>query len=199
MQVSLVCCYGGSSKGPQMGAMMRGVDICVATPGRLLDFINSNIAKTKRCSLLILDEADRMLDMGFEPQIRQIAEQIRPDRQTLMFSATWPKDVRKLAADFHKNPVHLNVGSLDLAANHNILQTIECLEDHQKNKKLFEILDNILGEDEKTKTLIFVETKRKADDLTRWMRQDGWPALCIHGDKEQKERELVLAGLFYFI
>ena len=109
-----------------------------------------------------------------------------------MFSATWPKEVRTLAADFHKDAVFLNVGSLELAANHNIQQYVEVIEECQKASRLFELLTHI-GEQRENKTLIFVETKRKADELTRSMRRDGWPALCIHGDKAQSERDWVLS------
>jgi len=89
--------YGGAPKGPQIRDLQRGVEIVIATPGRLIDMIESGKTNLKRVTYLVLDEADRMLDMGFEPQIRKIVGQIRPDRQTLMFSATWPKDVQKLA------------------------------------------------------------------------------------------------------
>ncbi|ETN69467.1 DEAD/DEAH box helicase, partial [Necator americanus] len=170
--LKMACLFGGASKGPQARDLERGVDIVVATPGRLLDFLDNGTTNMKRCSYLVLDEADRMLDMGFEPQIRKIIGQIRPDRQTLMFSATWPKEVRALAADFQRDAAFLNVGSMELAANHNITQLV----------------------DPECKTIIFVETKRKADDLTRWMRRDGWPTLCIHGDKNQGERDWVLSG-----
>lgn len=89
--------YGGAPKGPQIRDLQHGVEIVIATPGRLIDMIESGKTNLKRVTYLVLDEADRMLDMGFEPQIRKIVGQIRPDRQTLMFSATWPKDVQKLA------------------------------------------------------------------------------------------------------
>ncbi|KAL3082856.1 hypothetical protein niasHS_010658 [Heterodera schachtii] len=192
MKLDVTCCYGGAPKAGQANDLRRGVDICVATPGRILDFMEANTTNMRRCTFLVLDEADRMLDMGFEPQIRKIVGQIRPDRQSLMFSATWPKEVRSLAADFQVNPVHLNVGSLELAANHNIQQHVEVIDEYSKQGRLFELLDHIMRQRE-CKTLIFVETKRKADDITRNMRRDGWPALCIHGDKEQKEREWVLS------
>ena len=89
--------YGGAPKGPQIRDLQRGVEIVIATPGRLIDMLESLKTNLRRVTYLVLDEADRMLDMGFEPQIRKIISQIRPDRQTLMFSATWPKDVQKLA------------------------------------------------------------------------------------------------------
>ena len=119
------CVYGGASKGPQLRDLERGVEICIATPGRLIDFLEQRKTNLRRCTYLVLDEADRMLDMGFEPQIRKIIDQVRPDRQTLMWSATWPKDVRKLADDFLTNNIHVQVGSLNISANHDILQIID--------------------------------------------------------------------------
>lgn len=89
--------YGGAPKGPQIRDLQRGVEVVIATPGRLIDMLESQKTNLRRVTYLVMDEADRMLDMGFEPQIRKIVSQIRPDRQTLMFSATWPKDVQKLA------------------------------------------------------------------------------------------------------
>ncbi|KAI1713076.1 DEAD/DEAH box helicase domain-containing protein [Ditylenchus destructor] len=191
MGLSITCLFGGASKGPQAGDLKRGVDVCIATPGRLLDFLETGTTNMMRCTFLVLDEADRMLDMGFEPQIRKIVSQIRPDRQTLMFSATWPKDVRALAADFQVDPVFLNVGSLELSANHNIHQHVEVIDEFEKQGRLFQLLEHIMKQPE-CKTIIFTDTKRKADDLTRGMRRDGWPALCIHGDKNQSERDWVL-------
>ncbi|KAI6207733.1 DNA RNA helicase domain containing protein [Aphelenchoides besseyi] len=192
MNLSSTCLFGGASKHGQASDLRRGVDVCIATPGRLLDFLENNTTNMNRCSFLVLDEADRMLDMGFEPQIRKIVSQIRNDRQTLMFSATWPKEIRQLAADFQVDPVFLNVGSMELSANHNIEQIVEIMDEHRKQPRLFQILENRLR-DNGARIIIFVETKRKADELTREMRRDGWPALCIHGDKEQRERDWVLA------
>ncbi|XP_037621562.1 probable ATP-dependent RNA helicase DDX17 isoform X1 [Sebastes umbrosus] len=191
-RIKSTCVYGGAPKGPQIRDLERGVEICIATPGRLIDFLESGKTNLRRCTYLVLDEADRMLDMGFEPQIRKIVEQIRPDRQTLMWSATWPKDVRQLAEDFLRDHVQINVGALELSANHNILQIVDVCNETEKDQKLFQLMEEIMAEKE-NKTIIFVETKKRCDDLTRRMRRDGWPAMCIHGDKSQPERDWVLA------
>ncbi|XP_066287602.1 probable ATP-dependent RNA helicase DDX17 isoform X1 [Branchiostoma lanceolatum] len=190
-RIKNTCVYGGAPKGPQLRDLERGVEICIATPGRLIDFLEAGKTNLRRCTYLVLDEADRMLDMGFEPQIRKIIEQIRPDRQTLMWSATWPKEVRQLAEEFLHEYVQVNIGALSLCANHNILQIIDVVHEHEKDQKLIRLLEEIMGEKE-NKTIIFVETKRRVDDLTRRMRRDGWPAMCIHGDKSQPERDWVL-------
>uniref|UniRef100_A0A8C2DVI8 RNA helicase n=1 Tax=Cyprinus carpio TaxID=7962 RepID=A0A8C2DVI8_CYPCA len=154
-RIKSTCVYGGAPKGPQIRDLERGVEICIATPGRLIDFLEAGKTNLRRCTYLVLDEADRMLDMGFEPQIRKIVDQIRPDRQTLMWSATWPKEVRQLAEDFLHDYVQINIGALELSANHNILQIVDvCMENEKDNK---------------------------------------WPAMCIHGDKSQPERDWVLS------
>ncbi|XP_051240042.1 probable ATP-dependent RNA helicase DDX5 [Dicentrarchus labrax] len=195
-RLKTTCIYGGAPKGPQIRDLERGVEICIATPGRLIDFLECGKTNLRRCTYLVLDEADRMLDMGFEPQIRKIVEQIRPDRQTLMWSATWPKEVRQLAEDFLKDYVQINIGALQLSANHNILQIVDVCNDMEKEDKLIRLLEEIMSEKE-NKTIIFVETKRRCDELTRRMRRDGWPAMGIHGDKSQQERDWVLNEFRY--
>ncbi|XP_015590835.1 ATP-dependent RNA helicase dbp2 [Cephus cinctus] len=190
-QVRNTCIFGGAPKGPQARDLERGVEICIATPGRLIDFLERGTTNLRRCTYLVLDEADRMLDMGFEPQIRKIVEQIRPDRQTLMWSATWPKEVRNLAEEFLTDYIQINVGSLQLAANHNILQIVDVCEEYEKEGKLMKLLEEISNEPE-NKTIIFVETKRKVDDITRAINRYGWQAIGIHGDKSQQERDYVL-------
>nr|XP_020451760.1 probable ATP-dependent RNA helicase DDX17 isoform X1 [Monopterus albus] len=190
-RIKSTCVYGGAPKGPQIRDLERGVEICIATPGRLIDFLEAGKTNLRRCTYLVLDEADRMLDMGFEPQIRKIVEQIRPDRQTLMWSATWPKEVRQLAEDFLRDYIQINIGALELSANHNILQIVDVCMENEKDHKLFQLMEEIMAEKE-NKTIIFVETKKRCDDLTRRMRRDGWPAMCIHGDKSQPERDWVL-------
>ena len=202
------CVYGGVPKGGQIRDLSRGVEVCIATPGRLIDMLEAGKTNLRRVTYLVLDEADRMLDMGFEPQIRKIIGQIRPDRQTLMWSATWPKDVRQLASDYLNDYIQVNVGSMDLSANHRITQIVEVVSDFEKRDRMTKHLEQIM-EDRTNKILIFTSTKRVADDITRFLRQDGWPALCrflttsannnsltfsaaIHGDKQQNERDWVL-------
>ncbi|CAD6886969.1 unnamed protein product [Tilletia controversa] len=186
-----VAVYGGVPKGQQIRELQRGAEIVIATPGRLIDMLESGKTNLRRVTYLVMDEADRMLDMGFEPQIRKILSQIRPDRQTLMFSATWPKEVQSLARDFLRDGIQVNIGSHELAANHRVKQIIEICTDYEKRGKLVKHLDMISQEN--AKVLIFTNTKRIADELTKHLRQDGWPALAIHGDKQQQERDWVLA------
>lgn len=186
------CIFGGSPKGPQARDLERGVEICIATPGRLIDFLEKGTTNLRRCTYLVLDEADRMLDMGFEPQIRKIIEQIRPDRQVLMWSATWPKEVQALAEDFLTDYIQINIGSLTLAANHNIRQIIEICQEHEKETKLSHLLREI-GTERGSKMIIFVETKKKVDDITKTIKREGWSAISIHGDKSQPERDYVLS------
>jgi ATP-dependent RNA helicase DDX5/DBP2 len=183
--------YGGAGKGPQQLKLQMGLDVCVACPGRLLDFLEEDTTNLQRCTYLVLDEADRMLDMGFEPQIRSIVSQIRSDRQTLMFSATWPTEVRELADDFLRDPVFLNVGSLELSANPNITQHVQVVDEGEKETQFFRLLKSIVKEPN-YKVIVFTQTKRKADNLTRAMRRARFPAVAIHGDKSQTERDWVL-------
>ncbi|CAG0916311.1 unnamed protein product [Notodromas monacha] len=189
--VRSACVFGGAPKGPQLRQLSQGVEILVATPGRLIDFLELDKTNFRRTTYLVLDEADRMLDMGFEPQIRKIVGQIRPDRQTLMWSATWPKEVRKLAEDFLTDYIQVNVGSLQLSANHSILQIVDVCQEWEKDEKLFRLLEEI-SQNRERKTLIFTETKKGADELTRRMRREGYSAMTIHGDKSQPERDAVL-------
>uniref|UniRef100_A0A061S6D8 RNA helicase n=1 Tax=Tetraselmis sp. GSL018 TaxID=582737 RepID=A0A061S6D8_9CHLO len=342
-RIKNTCVYGGAPKGPQIRDLRGGVEICIATPGRLIDMLDSRITNLRRVTYLVLDEADRMLDMGFEPQIKKIVNQIRPDRQTLLWSATWPKDVQQIASEFLSNPyqvprgpllpvagrgvsdahvgnpvtrpkavpralphvlfagaphgmrrlppppvgsfpsltllprflfslsedppfarlgpelaefpisgphcssdacacrfpsifskrlrvsdplrgglalwpyagprdlrcccwgsgsvcqpppealscaLQVLIGSADLKANHRIKQNVEIVEEHQKYGKMIRLLEK---EMDGGKILIFCETKRGCDAVTRQLRSDGWPALSIHGDKSQQERDWVLS------
>lgn len=163
----------------------------MATPGRLIDLLETGHINLRRTTYLVLDEADRMLDMGFEPQIRQIIEQMRPDRQTVMYSATWPEEVRYLADEFLNDQAQLNVGSLSLTANPKILQIVEVCEEHEKTAKLHELIGEMALEKD-YKIIVFVERKKKVKEVNRGLKEAGWPARCIHGDKAQEDRDWVL-------
>jgi ATP-dependent RNA helicase DDX5/DBP2 len=188
-RIKHTCVYGGIPKSAQARDLRNGVEICIATPGRLIDFLESGTTNLRRVTYLVLDEADRMLDMGFEPQIRKVVSQIRPDRQTLLWSATWPKEVQALARDFLHDPIQVNVGSLKLSANPNVTQNVVVVDEFEKKNKLYDTLEKIM---DGSKILIFTGTKKTADFLTKALRQDGWPARAIHGDKSQQERDWVL-------
>lgn len=192
-RIKNTCVYGGAPRQPQVRALTDGVEIVIATPGRLIDMLDSRVTNLKRVTYLVLDEADRMLDMGFEPQIRKIVDQIRPDRQTLLWSATWPKEVQSIARDFLNNPYQVIIGNPDLKANHSIRQVVEMVEDYKKYGRLVELLKAVMTPEPNAKVLIFLETKRNCDEITRLLRNDGWPALALHGDKSQKERDWVLS------
>eukprot|EP00545_Synedropsis_sp_CCMP1620_P000645 CAMPEP_0119011970 /NCGR_PEP_ID=MMETSP1176-20130426/5997_1 /TAXON_ID=265551 /ORGANISM="Synedropsis recta cf, Strain CCMP1620" /LENGTH=532 /DNA_ID=CAMNT_0006964857 /DNA_START=46 /DNA_END=1644 /DNA_ORIENTATION=+ len=182
--------YGGVPKYKQVHALKSGVEIVIATPGRLIDHLEQGNTNLHRVTYLVLDEADRMLDMGFEPQLRKIADQIRPDRQVLMWSATWPKNVMALARDYLKDFYQVTVGSLDLSGNKDVTQIIEVCADQDKYRSLLGYLREHLTP--KDRVLVFVETKKGADMLTQSLRMDGFQARAMHGDKKQDERDWVL-------
>jgi len=142
-EIRHTCIFGGSSKVPQARDLDRGVEVIIATPGRLIDFLENRNTNLQRCTYLVLDEADRMLDMGFEPQIRKIIEQIRPDRQVVMWSATWPKEVQALAGDFLNDYIQINIGSMNLSANHNIRQIVEICTEMEKPQRMVRLLKEI--------------------------------------------------------
>ncbi|XP_065878806.1 DEAD-box ATP-dependent RNA helicase 46 [Euphorbia lathyris] len=189
-RISCTCLYGGAPKGPQLKELDRGADIVVATPGRLNDILEMRRISLGQVSYLVLDEADRMLDMGFEPQIRKIVNEVPARRQTLMYTATWPKEVRKIAADLLINPVQVNIGNVDeLVANKSITQYIEVLAPMEKHRRLEQI---IRSQEPGSKIIIFCSTKKMCDQLARNLtRQFG--AAAIHGDKSQSERDYVLS------
>ncbi|CAL4965560.1 unnamed protein product [Urochloa decumbens] len=190
-RISSTCLYGGAPKGPQLRELDRGADIVVATPGRLNDILEMNRVSLRQVSYLVLDEADRMLDMGFEPQIRKIVKQIPPRRQTLMYTATWPKEVRKIASDLLVNPIQVNIGNTDqLVANKSITQHVEVISHlSEKSRRLDQILRS---QDRGSKVIIFCSTKRMCDQLARNLSRE-YGASAIHGDKSQAERDSVLS------
>ncbi|KAJ3149947.1 hypothetical protein HDU89_003403 [Geranomyces variabilis] len=194
------CLYGGASKGPQIGDLNRSPHFIVATPGRLLDLLQMGKTNLRKITYLVLDEADRMLDMGFEQPLRDILAQIRPDRQMLFWSATWPKSVQRLAHDFlSADHITVQVGSTSLQANKRIKQIVQVVDEHEKEQELWKTLSDIwaqLPEPEATRvmsrTVIFCNKKYLCDRLVQAMNDQNWAAVTIHGDKTQQERDWAL-------
>jgi len=183
--------YGGVQRRGQVQELRRGCEIVIATPGRLLDLLEGGATNLKRVTYLVVDEADRMLDMGFEPQLRRIVSQIRPDRQTLLWSATWPREIQHLAADLClENPLKVIVGTTVSRANPDIKQEVHLVRDLDKRQRFFDWLHEACppGGDS-PRILVFTDTKRGADALCRELRGERFQAAAIHGDKEQRQRD----------
>ncbi|KAI5961659.1 DED1 [Candida pseudojiufengensis] len=185
--------YGGADIGNQIRQLDRGCDLLVATPGRLKDLLERGRVSLANIKYLVLDEADRMLDMGFEPQIRHIVQECDmpnvKDRQTLMFSATFPRDIQMLARDFLKDYIFLSVGRVG-STSENITQKVLYVEDDEKKS----VILDLLNANENGLTIVFTETKRMADNLADFLYDQGFPATAIHGDRSQYEREKALAA-----
>ena len=190
-RIRTACVYGGTTRAQQAAMLREGVDIVVATPGRLVDMLETRKTNLRRVTYFVLDEADRMLDMGFEPVIRKVAELVRPDRQTLFWTATWPQQIQDVAQEFVRNPVKIVVGNVEVHAAASVQQCIRVCKEGEKEALLRELLEEIAVDG--AKIIIFTETKRSADALTKNLRVEGWPAFALHGDKLQEEREWVLS------
>lgn len=189
--VRAVVVYGGTSVSHQLRQVEQGANLVVGTPGRLLDFINRDKISLAKVKFLILDEADRMLDMGFEPEIRKLVETMgmppKDKRQTLMFSATFKAEIQQLAADFLNDYLFITVGIVGGACT-DVEQTFHEVDRLKKREYLCDILNNS-GTD---KILVFVGQKRNADFLASYLSQSGYPTTSIHGDRLQREREEAL-------
>ncbi|CAO2826646.1 unnamed protein product [Amaranthus hypochondriacus] len=187
LRVSAV--YGGMSKLDQFKELKAGAEIVVATPGRLIDLLKMKALTMKRATYLVLDEADRMFDLGFEPQIRSIVGQIRPDRQTLLFSATMPRKVEKLAREILSNPVRVAVGEIGMA-NEDITQIVQVLpSDAEKLPWLLEKLQGMIDEGD---VLVFASKKASVDELESQLALKGFKVAALHGDKDQASRMEIL-------
>ncbi|KAM0934096.1 putative RNA helicase [Dioscorea sansibarensis] len=188
-----VCLYGGTSKGPQISSLKSGVDIVIGTPGRMKDLIEMGICNLGDVSFVVLDEADRMLDLGFEPEVRSILSQTSSARQMVMFSATWPLAVHQLAREFmDPDPVKVVVGSEDLAANHDVMQIVEVLDDRLRDARLVALLEKY-HQSHRNRVLVFVLYKKEAARVETMLQRRGWKAVSVHGDKSQHDRTKALA------
>uniref|UniRef100_A0A3Q1FEH9 RNA helicase n=1 Tax=Acanthochromis polyacanthus TaxID=80966 RepID=A0A3Q1FEH9_9TELE len=192
MEVRPCVVYGGADIGQQIRDLERGCHLLVATPGRLVDMMERGKIGLDYCNYLVLDEADRMLDMGFEPQIRRIVEQDtmphKGIRQTMMFSATFPKEIQILARDFLEEYIFLAVGRVG-STSENITQKVVWVEESDKRSFLLDLL-SATGKD--SLTLVFVETKKGADALEDFLYREGYACTSIHGDRSQRDREEAL-------
>ncbi|KAF9595307.1 hypothetical protein IFM89_038459 [Coptis chinensis] len=192
MGVTCVPVYGGSGVAQQISDLKRGTEIVVCTPGRMIDILctsSGKITNLRRVTYLVMDEADRMFDMGFEPQITRIVQNIRPDRQTVLFSATFPRQVETLARKVLTKPVEIQVGGRSVV-NKDITQLVELRPESDRFKRILELL----GErPEKGKVLIFVQSQEKCDALFRDLLKCGHACLSLHGAKDQTDRESTIS------
>ncbi|PWE17457.1 DEAD/DEAH box helicase [Marinicauda salina] len=181
--------YGGVKPGPQIKALARGLDILVATPGRLLDHLGAGKARLDLTTTVVLDEADQMLDLGFMPAIRKILAAVGTPRQTVMFSATMPPPIRKLADDFLRDPVTVSVTPAATPVER-IDQSVLYVDAGAKRTALVDLLGDAAGE----RAIVFTRTKRGADRVAKHLNQNGHDAGAIHGNKSQNQRDRALAA-----
>jgi ATP-dependent RNA helicase RhlE len=187
-QLKVTVAYGGVSINPQISALEKGVDILIATPGRLLDLIAKGSVELSQLRTIVFDEADRMLDMGFKDEIDQILSRLPNKRQTLLFSATFDDAIFKLSKTLLNNPVLIEVSERNAAAAQ-VEQRVYIVDNDRKR----ELTSFLIGSKNWHKVLIFTRTKQMADDLAKEMCKDGIQTQSIHGDKSQGARERVLA------
>src|SRR5215208_2754454 len=188
-QLRVVPIFGGIGIEPQSKVLRQGVDVVVATPGRLLDHMERQNVSFEDLEVLVLDEADRMLDMGFAPQINRIVSQIPPYRQTLLFSATMPPEVEALARKYLRKPVVVQVGRRSMAAS-TVTHAVYPVPRERKS----ELLVELLKKDEMDSVLIFTRTKHGADRVVRHLERAGISATAMHADKTQAQRMKALEG-----
>lgn len=189
--LSVACIYGGAGVAEQIAELKRGADIVVCTPGRMIDILCMQAGKMvsfKRVSYVVMDEADRMFDMGFEPQIKMIIQNIRPDRQTVLFSATFPKQIEKLAKAILRTPLEIVVGERS-TVNKDITQVVEVHEEEDKFMRLLQLLGIWY---ERGSVLIFVDKQDKCDKLFHDLLKSGYPCLSLHGGHDQVDRDHTL-------
>ena len=189
LRISTATVFGGVPLGAQQRQLAPGVDVLVATPGRLLDLIERNALSLAKVEILVLDEADRMLDLGFVHALRRIVKLLPAQRQTLLFSATMPKAIAALAADYLDEPVQVAVAPVATTADR-VDQTVVFVPAEQKRQ----LLTSLLRDPALERVLVFTRTKHGADRIVRHLAADGIEASAIHGNKSQPQRERALAG-----
>ena len=192
MGFSAVSVYGGSGIAAQIGDLKRGAEIVACTPGRMIDLLTTGsgkITNLRRVTYMVLDEADRMFDMGFEPQITRILANLRPDRQTVMFSATFPHTMEALARAALDNPIEIQIGGKSVV-NSDIEQLVELRPEEDRFLRVLELLGEWY---ERGKIIIFVASQDKADSTFKELLKSGYPCLSLHGGKEQSDRQSTIS------
>ncbi|EED24053.1 DEAD/DEAH box RNA helicase [Talaromyces stipitatus ATCC 10500] len=197
LNLRAVCAYGGAPIKDQIAELKRGAEIVVCTPGRMIDLLAANagrVTNLRRVTYVVLDEADRMFDMGFEPQVMKIMANIRPNKQTVLFSATFPRNMEALARKTLNKPVEIIVGGRSVVAPE-ITQIVEVRNENTKFLRLLELLGNLYSDEanEDARTLIFVDRQEAADSLLRELMRKGYPCMSIHGGKDQIDRDSTIA------
>lgn len=204
LNLRAVCAYGGAPIKDQIADLKRGAEIIVCTPGRMIDLLAANqgrVTNLARVTYVVLDEADRMFDMGFGPQVMKIMANVRPDRQTVLFSATFPRSMEDLARKTLNKPVEIVVGGKSVVAPE-ITQMVEVRNEDAKFVRLLELLGNLYSDEENddARALIFVDRQEAADTLLRELMRKGYPCMSIHGGKDQVDRDSTIqdfkAGIF---
>ncbi len=185
--------FGGVDMNPQTDALRRGVEILVATPGRLLDHVQQKSVNLSQVQMLVLDEADRMLDMGFLPDLQRIINLLPAQRQTLLFSATFSPEIKKLASSYLKQPVTIEVARSN-STNENVRQVVYQVQDGHKQAAVVHLLKQRANEQQSRQCIVFVNSKIGCSRLARHLEREGINAAAIHGDKTQTERMQTLDG-----
>ncbi|GJQ12322.1 hypothetical protein GpartN1_g4721.t1 [Galdieria partita] len=192
LDIKVVCAYGGSGIGDQIAKLKVGAEVVVCTPGRMIDLLSMNGGRAtnlRRVTYLVIDEADRMFDMGFEPQVTRIAENVRPDRQTVMFSATFPPQVENLARKILSQPIEIVVGGRSVAAS-SIEQFVEVRKEETKFLRLLELIGEWY---DKGSILVFVDRQENADRIFNDLILAGYRCMSLHGGLDQADRDSTIA------
>ncbi|XP_061747429.1 probable ATP-dependent RNA helicase DDX46 isoform X2 [Nerophis ophidion] len=187
----VVCVYGGTGISEQIAELKRGAEIIVCTPGRMIDMLGANsgrVTNLRRATYVVLDEADRMFDMGFEPQVMRIVDNVRPDRQTVMFSATFPRAMEALARRILAKPLEILVGGRSVVCS-DVEQHVLVIEEDKKFLKLLEILGHY---QEKGSVIIFVDKQEHADALLKDLMKASYPCMSLHGGIDQYDRDSII-------
>lgn len=191
LNLRAVCAYGGAPIKDQIAELKRGAEIVVCTPGRMIDLLSANsgrVTNLRRVTYVVMDEADRMFDMGFEPQITKILMNVRPDRQSILFSATFPPKMEAMARKALRNPVEILVGGKSVVAAE-ITQLVEVREANTRFNRLLQLLGDLFVGDDDVRCLVFVERQETADSLFKELSKKGYASVSIHGGREQIDRD----------